>query len=70
MLSVLLSPSSVAIFVFSSPLDMNIVEVKTSRNKLFTLLTQPVCDNMYRLGVSPFLSFSAPVWGRKCSCFG
>lgn len=70
MLRVLLFPSSVAIFVFSSTLDINVVEVKNYRNKVFTLSTQPVYDNMHRLGTSPFLSLSAPVWGRKCSCFG
>lgn len=69
-LRVLLFPSSVAVFVFSSPLYINTVEVKYYRNRLFTLSTQLMYDNMNRWCVSPFLSFSAPVWGRKCSCFG
>lgn len=59
-----LFPSSVAIFVFSSPLDINVVEVKNYRNWLCTLPTQPVYDNMFRLGVSPFLS------SFQCSCLG
>lgn len=57
---VLLFPSSLAVFVFSSPLYINIVEVKYYRNRLFTLSTQLMYNNMNRWCVS--FSFF------QCSC--
>lgn len=49
-------------FVFSSLLGINIVELKIEdyRNSLFSLSIQLVYDSMHRLDVSPF----------QCSCLG
>lgn len=65
MLRVLVFPSSVAIFVFSSPLDISVVEGKSYRNRLITLSTGPVHANTHRLCMCVLFFLSVLLFGEE-----